>query len=231
VTATLPPDADRTADPSRPIDAVVFDFGGVFTPSPFDAVEVLAARLDIEPAAAMLHVFGPYDRDTDHPWHQAERGEIDIQATRDAIAEAARADGLEIDLFEVFSLISASGGDVRPAMVERTRRLRGEGYRTALVTNNVAEFRDYWRPMIPLDELFDAVIDSSEVGLRKPDRRIYELALDRLGGIDPTRSVFLDDYPGNIDAAEALGMTGVLVDDAYDDAIARLDQILGPARA
>jgi len=72
------------------------------------------------------------------------------------------------------------------------------------------------------------VIDSSEVGMRKPDPRIFHLALEALGGVDPTRSVFLDDYPGNITAAEALGMHGVLVEAAYDDAIRRLDAILTP---
>ncbi len=122
--------------------------------------------------------------------------------------------------------MAGSGGEVRADMVERTRRLRVEGYRTALITNNVVEFRDFWRPLLPLDELFDVVIDSSEVGMRKPDPRIFELALTQMGGIDPTRSVFLDDYPGNITAAEALGMHGVLVEAAYDDAIRRLDAIL-----
>ena len=211
------------------VDAVVFDFGGVFTPSPFDAMVTLGDRLGIEPSAAMAHVFGPYDRDTDHPWHQAERGELDIQATRDAILAAALAEGLDIDLFDVFGMMAGSGGEVRAEMVERTRRLRVEGYRTALITNNVAEFREHWRAMLPLDELFDVVIDSSEVGMRKPDPRIFELALTQMGGIDPTRSVFLDDYPGNITAAEALGMHGVLVESAYDDAIRQLDAILGPA--
>jgi epoxide hydrolase-like predicted phosphatase len=211
------------------VDAVVFDFGGVFTPSPFDAMVTLGDRLGIEPSAAMAHVFGPYDRDTDHPWHQAERGELDIQATRDAILAAALAEGLDIDLFDVFGMMAGSGGEVRIEMVERTRRLRVEGYRTALITNNVAEFREFWRPLLPLDELFDVVIDSSEVGMRKPDPRIFELALTQMGGIDPTRSVFLDDYPGNITAAEALGMHGVLVEAAYDDAIRRLDAILGPS--
>ena len=211
------------------VDAVVFDFGGVFTPSPFDSMVTLGDRLGIEPSAAMAHVFGPYDRDTDHPWHQAERGELDIEATRNAILAAALDEGLDIDLYEVFGMIAGTGGDVRAEMVERTRRLRVEGYRTALITNNVAEFRDFWRPLLPLDELFDVVIDSSEVGMRKPDPRIFELALTQMGGIDPTRSVFLDDYPGNITAAESLGMHGVLVEAAYDDAIRRLDAILGPA--
>jgi len=210
------------------VDAVVFDFGGVYTPSPFDAMVTLGDRLGIEPAAAMAHVFGPYDRDTDHPWHQAERGELDIEATRDAILAAALEEGLEIDLYEVFGMIAGTGGDVRAEMVERTRRLRVEGYRTALITNNVVEFREHWRAMLPLDELFDVVIDSSEVGMRKPDPRIFELALTQLGGVDPARSVFLDDYPGNITAAEALGMHGVLVEAAYDDAIRRLDAILTP---
>jgi epoxide hydrolase-like predicted phosphatase len=207
------------------VDAVVFDFGGVFTPSPFDAMVTLGDRLGIEPSGHGPRL-GPYDRDTDHPWHQAERGELDIQATRDAILAAALAEGLDIDLFDVFGMMAGSGGEVRTDMVERTRRLRVEGYRTALITNNVAEFRDFWRPLLPLDELFDVVIDSSEVGMRKPDPRIFELALTQMGGIDPTRSVFLDDYPGNITAAEALGMHGVLVEAAYDDAIRQLDALL-----
>ena len=208
------------------VDAVVFDFGGVYTPSPFDAMITLGARLGIEPSEAMAHVFGPYDRDTDHPWHQAERGELDLSATRDAILASAQAEGLDIDLYDVFGMMSG-GGEVRPAMVERTRELRVEGYRTALITNNVAELRDFWRPLLPLDELFDVVIDSSEVGMRKPDPRIFEMALTQLGGIDPTRSVVLDDYPGNITAAEALGMRGVLVEAVFDGAIRQLDAILG----
>ena len=59
--------------------------------------------------------------------------------------------------------------------------------------------------MLPLDELFDVVIDSSEVGMRKPDPRIFHLALEQLGGVEPGRAVFLDDYPGNVVAAEARG--------------------------
>ena len=71
------------------------------------------------------------------------------------------------------------------------RRLRAAGVRTALVTNNAAEFAATWRPLLPLGELFDAVVDSSEVGLRKPDPRIFRHALARLGGVAPERAVFL----------------------------------------
>ena len=209
------------------IDAVVFDFGGVFTPSPFDAVRTLGEGLGLDPEQAMLYVFGSYERDTDHPWHQAERGELDLATTRDQVQALARADGYEVDLYELFGLMG--GTVVRPDMVERTRRLKADGYRTAMITNNVAEFREFWRPMVPLDELFDVVIDSSEVGMRKPDPRIFQLSLDQLGGIEPRRSIFLDDFLGNVMAAEALGMRGILVEEAYTQAIDRLDAILAGA--
>jgi len=109
------------------------------------------------------------------------------------------------------------GLDLTPAMAEQAK-----GRNDHLVIG------DATKAPFP-DRLFDVVIDSSEVGMRKPDPRIFELALTELGGIDPTRSVFLDDYPGNITAAEALGMLGVLVEADYDDAIRRLDAILTPA--
>ena len=206
------------------IDAVVFDFGGVFTPSPFDAARIVGERLGIDADQAMLFVFGAYDRDTDHPWHRAERGELSLDETRNQIRDQARLHGLELDLYDV--LAAMSGTAVRDDMVVRTRALRDSGHRVAMITNNVAEFRELWRAMLPLDELFDVVIDSSEVGIRKPDPRIFHLALEALGGVDPTRSVFLDDYPGNVVAAEAIGMHGILVEADYHSAITRLDGLL-----
>ena len=206
------------------IAAVVFDFAGVFTASPFEAVTAAGAVVGLDPDQSMLAVFGPYDRDTDHPWHQAERGELDLAAVREHILDEARSAGYELDLFEVLGAMA--GSVVRDDMVERTRRLKQDGYRTAMITNNIAEFREYWRAMLPLDDLFDVVIDSSEVGMRKPDPRIFELVLDQLGGIEATRAVFLDDYIGNVVAAEALGLHGILVESHYGEAIARLDELL-----
>ena len=74
--------------------------------------------------------------------------------------------------------------------------------------------------------LFEVVIDSSEVGIRKPDPRIYRLALERLGAIDPARSVFLDDYAGNVDAARRVGMLGIVVEADPAPALAELDRLL-----
>jgi len=122
--------------------------------------------------------------------------------------------------------MGGGGGGLRNAFVTRVRELRDEGFRTALVTNNVAEFSVHWRAMLPVDELFELVVDSSEVGVRKPDPAIYHLTLDRLGGIAPERAVFLDDFPGNVEAASAVGLHGILVGEEPEPAIAALDRLL-----
>jgi len=207
------------------IDAVVFDFGGVFTASPFDAVRAIGVAAGLDEDAAMAFVFGAYDRDTDHPWHQAERGELSLSDARDQIREQARLEGFELDLYDLLGAMSGTG--VRDDMVERTWALKAAGLRLGMITNNVAEFREFWRAMLPVDELFDVVIDSSEVGMRKPDPAIFHLALESLGSIEPARSVFLDDYAGNIVAAEAVGMHAILVETDYQPAIAQLDVLVG----
>ena len=211
------------------IEAVVFDLGGVFTDSPFEALRAAGEAKGTSADEALSVVFGPYDEDTDHPWHQAERGELDLEAARAGIRRIGVERGIEIDLFDMLAYMSGDGG-LRHVLVERVRLLRADGIRTGLVTNNVAEFRAYWRPMLPLDELFDVVIDSSEVGIRKPNPAIYQLALDRLGGVAPERAVFLDDYPGNVLAAQRLGMHGIVVDPDPTGAIAQLDALLGGVR-
>lgn len=195
------------------IEAVLFDFGGVFTPSPFEAVARFGSEIGIASERYVELVFGPYDEDTDHPWHRLERGEIALIEAREHILALGQAEGLEVDLFHALRAMAkgATGPVVRQPMVEATRRLREDGVRTALVTNNAAEFGPTWRPLLPLAELFDAVVDSSEVGLRKPDPRIYHHALEQVGGIAPERAVFLDDLENNVVAARALGMAGIVV--------------------
>ena len=111
--------------------------------------------------------------------------------------------------------VDGGGGTVRDDMVDKAVGCRKAGYRTALLTNNINEFPDVWRPMIPLDELFDVVVDSSRgrhAQARSPHLRARPRPARRA---PPTRSVFLDDAPGNIAAAEALGMTGILVEDDH----------------
>ena len=206
-------------------DAVLFDFGGVYTDSPFATFESAAAELGADPRLVHEIVFGSYDRDTDHPWHRLERGEVSLVDARDAIIALAAGRGIELDPIDILSRTRVGGGTREP-LVARTRALRAEGYATALVTNNAREFGIAWRTVLPLDELFDVVIDSSEVGVRKPDPAIFQHALEGLGGVAPERSVFLDDYPGNVEAACRLGMRGVVVGDDIGAALEELDRLL-----
>jgi epoxide hydrolase-like predicted phosphatase len=209
------------------IDAVLFDFGGVYTASPFGVFVEAAAELGAEPERVLGLVFGPYDRDTDHPWHRLERGELALVDARREIMERASAEGLALDPLTILARMARGGSGAREDVVEATRRVRRRGLRTALVTNNAREFAAGWRPLLPLEELFDAVIDSSEVGMRKPDPAIFDLALREIGGVAPERAIFLDDFPGNIEAARRLGMHGVLVEDDPSSALHELERLLG----
>ena len=208
------------------IEGVLFDFGGVFTASPFAAVREAAAEVGITPEQAVDICFGSYAEDTDHPWHRLERGEVSIEEARRAIADLAAVVGVGLDPFDV--LIRAGAGDegARAAMIDEVRSVRTRGIRTALVTNNIAEVRDAWRRLLPDETLFDVVIDSSEVGMRKPDPRMFALTLDRLGGIAPEHAVFLDDAVGNVDAARAFGLHAIHVGPDPRAAIVELEALL-----
>jgi epoxide hydrolase-like predicted phosphatase len=206
------------------IDAVLFDFGGVFTDSPFAAIDTLGRELGIPAADVMQLLFGPYDRDTDHPWHRLERGEIRIAEAAQEISALAAARGVPLQLERAFRAMGS--GAVKQAVIDAARSVRASGIRTGLLTNNLAEFRDGWRRMLPVDELFEFVVDSSEVGVRKPDPAIFRIALDRLGGLPASRVAFLDDFPGNIRAARLLGMQAVLVEQDPGPALAELETLL-----
>jgi putative hydrolase of the HAD superfamily len=212
----------------RKIDAVLFDFGGVFTASPFTMIHDAGAELGHDPALLLELMFGPYGDDTDHPWHCLERGEMTFADCQAAISALGATHGIELDILKMFMGRPAASTTPPPrtALIDRTLRLRAEGTRTGLVTNNIKEFGETWRKMVPVDDLFEVIIDSSHEGIRKPNPAIFHLALDRLGGVAADRTVFLDDYPGNITAAEALGMHGILVGDDWERAIAELDEVL-----
>lgn len=209
------------------VEAVIWDFGGVFIGSPFAAMAEVARDLDVDPKRYFAAVFGPYDRDTDHPWHRLERGEITLEVAREEILALGRKEGFDADPFHFFGAMARNGGGgARSEMVEFAKQLKAGGMPTALLTNNAVEFREAWSRAVPVDELFHHVVDSSEVGMRKPDPKIFELTLDRLGGVPAERAVFLDDYPGNIEAAQRVGIQGVLVTEDYRAALDELRALL-----
>ncbi len=205
--------------------AVLFDYGGVFTGPTFSAVDVLAQDLGTSSEVLFRVFLGSYEADTDHPWHQLERGEIDLATAHREIDQLCNDAGLKVDLPSLLIAMASTAG-IREDMVALTREVRAAGVLTALVTNNLAEFRSHWRRSLPLDELFDVVIDSSEVGIRKPNPAIFNLTLERLGIEDPAAALFLDDFHGNIKAARSVGLHGILVEPDPAPAMAEVRRLV-----
>jgi putative hydrolase of the HAD superfamily len=200
------------------IKAVLFDFSGVLTSSPWPALSA-SAQGDLE------LLVGPYHDDTDHPWHQLERGEISIGDWMTAVQALGQAAGTAIDFGPMETLLGNL--TVHDQVIEHIRGLRADGFATALVTNNVREGADRWRAMIPVDELFDVVVDSSAVGMRKPNPAIYHHTLELLGEVAPADAVFLDDVESNLVGARSAGLQTILVLDPPDPALVELDLLLG----
>jgi putative hydrolase of the HAD superfamily len=195
--------------PATAIDTVIFDVGGVLATSGRHAD--FTSRFPPEVAEQVRAIFlGDYGEDGDHPWHRLERGEISLDENRRLNREALLAAGIELPPQpppgkQLIEFVASA------PMVALVHELREAGLRLGVLTNNVAEFREHWRAMLPFDELFDDVVDSHEVGLRKPNPAIYRLALTRLGAV-AERTAFLDDVMTNVTAAEAVGIRGVMVD-------------------
>jgi putative hydrolase of the HAD superfamily len=200
------------------IEAVLFDFSGVLTTSPWPAMSA-TARGDL------TLLVGPYHEDTDHPWHRLERGEITLEEWTTAVTVLADEAGTTLDFGPLSALLDTLA--VHDAVVEHVRALRADGYRTALVTNNVREGSKRWRAMLPVDELFEVVVDSSAVGMRKPNPAIYLHTLSLLGDVPPDRAVFLDDVEGNLVGARRAGLHAILVPDPPEPALTELDTLLG----
>ncbi len=215
----------------RRLRGAVFDYGGVMTES------VFRRRRDAHPDVVSLLAFFINDlrsiyhlpTSSVHDLHMLETGQLsEAEFFARLCARHEAAGGPHIDPERVRELIFAERAEASAAMVDTVRQLREAGYRTALLTNNAREWEPMWRSMIPVDELFDVVVDSSAVGLRKPDPAIYQLTLERLG-LQPDECVFVDDLQCNVDAAEALGMEVVLCTNPTDAADIVARRLLGRA--
>lgn len=210
--------------PAAVIDTVIFDVGGVLATT--GRHSDFARRFPPEQAERVTRIFvGDYAEDGDHPWHRLERGEITLEENRRlnrlALAEA----GIDLPVPPPGGapMIEFTASEPMMALV---MELRDAGLRLGVLTNNVLEFRDSWRAMLPFDEWFDDVVDSHEVGLRKPNPAIYQLALARLGA-EAGRTAFLDDVATNVSAAEDVGIRGVWVEEDPTDAIATVRRLAG----
>jgi len=208
------------------IEAIVSDFGGVLTSPLLDAFVGLQERRGIP-----LEAFGAAlaraaaDNGGENPLYELETGRLTEARFVELLATALRAElGRDVDLAR-FGETFFEQLHPNEELFAFMRTLHGRGYRMAILTNNVREWEPLWRSMLPVDELFELVVDSGFEGVRKPDPRIYELTLDRLG-VAPEATLFVDDMEINCDAARELGMQAVWFR-SNAQAIGEIEQALG----
>lgn len=219
------------------IRAVVFDFGGVILTSPFEAFARYEADAELPPG--LIRRLNATDPDT-NAWARLERSEVDLAGFVELFEAEAAAAGHRVDGYAVLAGLS---GQLRPEMVEALRRCH-ERLATALLTNNFVAgpgpgtergpgADDGSRADGPVSPgrfaevlaHFDVIVESSQVGLRKPDPAIYELVCGKLG-VEPHEAVFLDDLGINLKPARAMGMTTIKVVDPHD-ALRELEAVVG----
>jgi putative hydrolase of the HAD superfamily len=205
------------------IEAVIFDFGGVFTSSPFEAFARYERERGLPPDLIRKINGANYH---DNAWARFERSELDLDSFDKAFAEEARAHGHAVPGRDIIALLA---GDFRPEMIEALRRIKTK-FKTGCITNNVpsnqtgsAEGRALYAREVMM--LFDHVIESAKAGIRKPDPRIYEMMCEALG-VSPDACVYLDDLGVNLKPARALGMATIKVESG-PQAIAELEAATG----
>lgn len=207
--------------------AVIWDFGGVITSSPFEAFKAYEQENALP--TDFIRTINATDPDT-NAWAQFERSDIDAARFDAAFREEALARGHDVPGADVLALLA---GSLRPEMIAVLDGLKGRGYRLACITNNVktgsgagmARTQEKADAVAEVMTRFEHVIESAEVGVRKPQPKIYHMACDKLG-VTPAQCVFLDDLGINLKPARAMGMGTVKVLSAAQ-AIDDLSALLG----
>jgi epoxide hydrolase-like predicted phosphatase len=209
------------------IQAVVSDFGGVLT-----APLVNGFMAFQQEAGIPLEAFGQAmaviaTRHGTNPLFELETGRMDEASFLDELSSQLSADlGRPVELHG-FGKAYLEHLEPNQRLIAYMRELRDRGYRMAICTNNIREWEQLWRAKLPVDEIFEVVIDSSAVGTRKPERRIYDITLEQLG-VPAEATLFLDDLEINCEAARKLGMKAVWFRD-NDQAIPEIEAALDSA--
>ena len=197
--------AETPADGPR---AIVSDFGGVLTTPLLAAFAAFQDDSGISPESLGLAMREGLEEGEEIPLFKLERGEI---SEDEFIARLE--DGLEAVLghrTHLHHFRQKFWGALHPneEMIDLMRELKASGLKMAMLTNNVREWEPLWRAMLPVDEIFEEIVDSAFVGCRKPEARIYELTLERIG-LPAEACLFIDDLKPNVEGAEAAGMRAV----------------------
>jgi putative hydrolase of the HAD superfamily len=191
------------------VEAIVSDFGGVLTTPLIQSFAAVQDETGIpmeELGQAMSRIEAA---EGVHPLFELEKGRVsepDFLERLAAELEPALGHRPEMHRFREIYFEALHPNE---SMIELMRELKQAGHRMALLTNNVREWEPLWRTMLPVDEIFELVVDSAFVGMRKPDHEIYELTLERLDGIPAEACLFIDDIEVNCEAARAVGMAAV----------------------
>ena len=209
--------------------AIIFDFGGVVTSSPFESFNRLEEERGLP--RDFVRRLNASDPDT-NAWARFERAELDAAGFDAAFAEEARTAGHELD---GASVIARLAGEIRPGVVAAIDRLKDEGYALGCITNNVpagsgagmADTSEKAAAVAEVMRRFDHVIESSKAGVRKPDPRIYTMMCEALD-VAPGQCVYLDDLGINCKPAAALGMAAIKVT-SEGQALTELGETLGIA--
>lgn len=184
------------------IEAVLFDYSGVLTTS----LHLPTENVPYDPDAVLTEMITALASPDANAWHALERGEISLDAYCDHVEQIVPGAGV---LFAADSELNVMAAlELLEDRIDVVSEVKSQGVRVGLVTNNVAEWQRHWRPRLPAD-LFEIVIDSAEVGHRKPEPQIYELAMQRMGITDPPTVLFVDDFEWNVAGATAVGMAGL----------------------
>lgn len=190
------------------IKAIISDFGGVLTTPLLGSFMAFQDETGISTENLGKAMAAVTEERGENPLFELERGDITEETFLDRLA-----DGLEPLLghrphLHRFKEIYFEALNPNLPMIDLMSELKAGGYRMAMLTNNVREWEPLWRPMLPVDEIFELVVDSGFVGCRKPEPRIYELTLERVG-LPGEACLFVDDLEHNCDGAREAGMSAV----------------------
>ncbi|MFN2451026.1 MAG: HAD family hydrolase [Candidatus Dormibacteria bacterium] len=214
----------------RQLRGAIFDFGGVITQPIF--------RLQGDEDPVLLSLVGHFIREAEavygdttvhHDLHLLEVGRLSEADFFARLCARFEADGgPHVDPFEARQMIFGRPLVACAEMVDAVARVRAAGYRTAMLTNVARDSAHLWEALINVEELFDVLVDSSVVGLRKPDPAIFRLTCERLG-LAPEDCLFVDDIPSNVAGAAELGIETILCRDPAEVAAQVLHRLLGAA--
>lgn len=190
------------------IKAIVSDFGGVLTTPLLESFAAFQDQTGIQTEDLGKAMAAIAEREGDNPLYRLERGEITEVAFLELLSEGLKPLLGHRPELHRFREIYFEALNPNEKMIELMRELKERGLRMAMLTNNVREWEPLWRPMLPVDEIFEFVVDSGFVGVRKPEGRIYEMVVERLS-LPAEACLFVDDVEVNCSGAQRAGMSAV----------------------